>query len=182
MREGERPREEVGVVLGCEEQESIAAKVRDTLESIEAKADQITHAPPPKKRKRIWGVCWKQKSRVFAGNRGLESVLEAGLKSVLETEDSSMCWKQRIVQLERSLKPLAALSLQLLYTSTPPDSAHSSAFSSTPEAPQSSPCVRRTPAPPPCALHFTAGCTPTVGVGVELRHQRRNVLLMKGKR
>ena len=60
MREGERPREEVRVVWACEEQESIAAKVRDTLESIEAKADQITHAPPPKKRKRIWSVCWKQ--------------------------------------------------------------------------------------------------------------------------
>ena len=79
MREGERPCEEVSVVWACEGQESIAAKVRDTLESIEAKADQITHAPPPKKRKRIWSVCWKHRGfecmletkriRVFARNR-----------------------------------------------------------------------------------------------------------------
>lgn len=90
---------------------------------------------------------------------------------VLETEDSSVCWKQRIVQLELGLEPLAALSLQLLYTSTPPDSAHSSAFSSAPEAPRSSPCARLTLALPPCALRFTTGRGPTVGVGVELRHQ-----------
>ena len=79
---------------------------------------------------------------------------------MLETEDSSVCWKQRIVQLELGLEPLAALSLQLLYTSTPPDSAHSSAFSSAPEAPRSSPCARLTPAPPPCALRFTTGAWP----------------------
>ena len=79
MREGERPREEVRVVWACEEQESIAAKVRDTLESIEAKADQITHAPPLKKRKRIWSVCWKQR-----------------IRCLLEIEDSSAGNRKRI--------------------------------------------------------------------------------------
>ena len=51
MREGERPREA---------QESIAAKVRNTLETIEEKVERSAHAPPMKKRKRIWSVCCKQ--------------------------------------------------------------------------------------------------------------------------
>lgn len=89
MREGERPREEVRVVWACEEQESIAAKVRDTLESIEAKADQITHAPPPKKRKRIWSVCWKQGIKECVRSRIRECIGSRGIECLLETENST---------------------------------------------------------------------------------------------
>lgn len=46
-------------------------KVKEKLDSIEESAERVVRAPPPKKRKRICGVCWKQErvhSQYLASN------------------------------------------------------------------------------------------------------------------
>ena len=46
-------------------------KVKEKLDSIEENAERVDRAPPPKKRKRIYGVCWKQErvhSQYLASN------------------------------------------------------------------------------------------------------------------